>query len=67
MKRICILLMIAGLLAAQCGAAAAESEWEIGSDGTVTAYSGPGGDVTVPAEISGIRVLTVASSTISGR
>ena len=68
MKRIWILLTVLCMLASLCGAAAEEEkEWTIAADGTVTGYAGPGGDVTVPAEIDGVRVITVDAGLFYGR
>ena len=59
MKKTILLLTLALCLCCVLCPALADEDYTVDSRNRITKYTGPGGDVTVPAEIGGKPVTTV--------
>ena len=59
MKKVLPLLILVLCLCSTFSAALADEDYTVDSRNRITKYTGPGGDVTVPAEIGGKPVTTV--------
>jgi len=70
MKRIsrllALLLILAGVIVVCCPGLAEDSDWTFNeAEEKLTGYTGPGGDVTVPAKINGVPIRTLDTSVLS--
>lgn len=65
MKKMCLLLALLLALGALDGIAEENSPFTTRSTGSIDGYSGPGGAVTIPAEIDGKPVLSLYDSALA--
>ena len=67
MVRRCMLTLLALLLVLPVLAVGEASPWQTDGQGTITAYTGPGGEVTIPDSIDGVAVIAIGNDVFNTR